>query len=110
MQVASLHDLVIHPDAQGFGVGTRLLRNMVQHVSQGMGVYDVGLVTPPELQPFFRAAAFDMDREASVALMLTQQRRGGLEAPDAGAAITARVAGNAALAELLRRPGQRQRG
>jgi hypothetical protein len=46
-----------------------LLRRLVAQVSAG-GVYDVGLVSPATLQPFFTSCSFDVDREDSVPMAL----------------------------------------
>jgi hypothetical protein len=35
------------------------------------GVFDVGLVTPSHLQPFFRSCSFELDREESVPMAIS---------------------------------------
>jgi N-acetylglutamate synthase-like GNAT family acetyltransferase len=72
LQVATIHDLLIHPDLQGFGIGSHLLKRLVTQIG-ATGVYDVGLVTPSELQPFFRSCSFDLDHEDSVPMGLQPQ-------------------------------------
>ena len=55
-------------------------------------VGDIGLVAPAELRPFFQGCSFDLDREASVPMVLR-----GLEGAEAE-----RVAANERLREMLR--------
>jgi len=64
-----VHDLIIHPDLQGFGLGSTLLKRLVAKIA-AEGVYDVGTVTPASLQPFFHSCSFDLDRENSVPMAL----------------------------------------
>jgi N-acetylglutamate synthase-like GNAT family acetyltransferase len=68
-QVATLHDLIVHPALQGYGLGSSLLARLVGQVSGG-GVYDVGLVSPASLAPFFHSCSFDLDRESSEPMAL----------------------------------------
>lgn len=101
-QVATLHDLAVHPDLQGFRIGSWLLRSMTHQIS-GHGVYDVGTVTPAELQPFFRGVSFSLDREGSLPMALSDARREQLMEEGAGEAITAGIAANEELQQLLQR-------
>lgn len=74
--VATVHDLAIHPDLRGFGIGARLIKKVVTQVCAA-DVNDVGLVAPSELQPFFRGCSFELDREDSVPMVLRGLNRGG---------------------------------
>ena len=58
---------------QGFGIGSHLLKRLVTQIG-ATGVYDVGLVTPSELQPFFKSCSFDLDHENSVPMGLQPQQ------------------------------------
>eukprot|EP00798_Chlamydomonas_sp_ICE-L_P021049 gene21049-27923_t len=62
--VATAYDMAVHPSIQGCGVGTYLVRLLVQQLYK-RGIYDIGLVAPQELRPFFWRASFDKDREDS---------------------------------------------
>lgn len=57
-------------------------------------IYDVGLVTPQELQPFFQGCSFDLDREESVPMVLRGLSGGGHAESD-------RVARSSTLKQLL---------
>jgi len=91
--VATVHDVAIHPDLRGLGVGARLMKKIVTQVNQAE-VGDVGLVAPSEVRPFFRGCSFDLDREESVPMVL-----GGLSG--GGTAEVRRVAANEDLRRLL---------
>eukprot|EP00775_Hariotina_reticulata_P009872 gene9872-10030_t len=69
--VATIHDCIIHPDVQGLGLGSVLIKRCVNQVASE-GVYDVGLVTPNHLQPFFNSCSFELDHEESVPMALQQ--------------------------------------
>eukprot|EP00882_Tetradesmus_deserticola_P028095 GHRQ01031279.1.p1 GENE.GHRQ01031279.1~~GHRQ01031279.1.p1 ORF type:complete len:212 (+),score=72.85 GHRQ01031279.1:202-837(+) len=68
--VATIHDLLIHPDMQGYGLGGGLLQRCVNQVSR-QGVSDVGLVAPSHLQAFFRSCSFELDKEESVPMAIS---------------------------------------
>jgi len=59
------------------------------------GVYDVGLVTPSHLQPFFKRCSFELDHEESVPMAL--QRGWDKDVQE----INAGLQGNQALRKLL---------
>ncbi|GBF94491.1 hypothetical protein Rsub_07025 [Raphidocelis subcapitata] len=92
--VATVLEVAVHPDLRGMGIGAKLLKRIVNQVCAS-DVGDIGLVAPSELRPFFQGCSFDLDREASVPMVLR-----GLEG--GGAAEVARVAANERLRELLR--------
>lgn len=96
LQVATIHDLIIHPDLQGFGLGSMLLRRLVTQISDE-DVWDVGTVTPSHLQPFFHTCSFELDKEDSVPMAL----RRGWEAEVQQ--INAPLQANPQLAALLQR-------
>lgn len=96
LQVATIHDLIIHPDLQGFGLGSTLLRRLVTQISDE-DVWDVGIVTPSHLQPFFHTCSFELDKEDSVPMAL----RRGWEAEVQQ--INAPLQANPQLAALLQR-------
>lgn len=93
-----MHDLIIHPDLQGFGLGSRLLRRLTQQIADD-GVYDVGTVTPSSLMPFFRSSSFELDREDSVPMAL---RRSAWLEEDVEVVQQFGVANNPRLAQLLK--------
>lgn len=64
------------------------------------GVYDVGLVTPAELAPFFGSADFAPDREASVPMTLLRDTA-LMSARDRAAALAASPRLRSLLAEEL---------
>ncbi|KAI8476332.1 MAG: hypothetical protein J3K34DRAFT_516741 [Monoraphidium minutum] len=92
--VATVHDVAIHPAVQGYGVGARLMKKVVTQVTAAQ-VFDVGLVTPNELQPFFTGCSFNLDREESVPMALGALAGGG-------GRERARVAASEELKRLLR--------
>jgi N-acetylglutamate synthase-like GNAT family acetyltransferase len=94
--VATVHDLIIHPDLQGFGLGSTMLKRIVAQISD-RGVYDVGTVTPSQLQPFFRSCSFDLDREDSVPMALRHGSSGLFEVEQ----INRPLHSNAKLNQLL---------
>lgn len=65
-----------------------------QQVSR-QGVFDVGLVAPAHLQPFFRSCSFDLDREESVPMAM---RASWYKEADE---INAQLQANPALQKLL---------
>lgn len=89
-----MHDLIIHPDLQGFGLGSTMLKRIVAQISD-RGVYDVG--TPSQLQPFFRSCSFDLDREDSVPMALRHGSSGRFEVEQ----INRPLQSNAKLNQLL---------
>lgn len=62
----------MHPDLQGYGLGSVLLRRILNQVADE-GVFDVGLVTPSDLQSFFHSCSFELDREDSVPMAISQR-------------------------------------
>ena len=92
--MATVHDLIIHPDLQGFGLGSILLKRLLARIADE-GVYDVGTVTPSSLQPFFHTCNFELDRENSVPMALRRARAAGVED------INSPLQRNAGLAKLL---------
>lgn len=67
--MATVHDVLVHPELQGYGLGSVLLRRLLNQVSSE-GVFDVGLVTPSSLQSFFHSCSFELDKEDSVPMAL----------------------------------------
>lgn len=96
LQVATIHDLIIHPDLQGFGLGSTLMRRLVAQISDE-DVWDVGTVTPSHLQPFFRTVDFELDRENSVPMTLSSSWTADIEQ------INRPLQANSRLTELLQR-------
>jgi N-acetylglutamate synthase-like GNAT family acetyltransferase len=94
LQVATIHDLIIHPDLQGFGLGSTLLKRLVAQISDE-DVWDVGTVTPGHLQPFFHTCSFELDREQSVPMALSRGWAAEVEQ------INQPLQANSKLAELL---------
>lgn len=94
LQVATIHDVLVHPDMQGYGLGSVMIRRLLNQIAT-QGVYDVGLVTPTQLQSFFHSCAFEPDREGSVPMALHQHWH--KEEHETNAPIQ----GNPALAQLL---------
>ncbi|WIA37934.1 hypothetical protein OEZ86_001311 [Tetradesmus obliquus] len=92
--VATIHDLLIHPNMQGYGLGAGLLQRCVNQVSR-QGVFDVGLVAPSHLQAFFRSCSFELDREESVPMAISSSWRKDPELINAG------LQANPALQKLL---------
>jgi GNAT superfamily N-acetyltransferase len=93
-QVATIYDVLVHPEVRGQGVGRRLMQLLVQQL-QMQDIYDVGLVTLPEAQGFFRGCAFEPDREGSTPMSFT--------APTEALVHTERLRSSEALRALLRR-------
>lgn len=94
VQVATVHDILIHPDLQGFGIGGRLVRSLINQISQ-LGIFDVGLIAPSELQSFFRSCSFDLDHEESVPMALMDTSIQNIED------INAYITSNQALKKIL---------
>jgi predicted N-acetyltransferase YhbS len=86
--------VLVHPEVRGQGVGRRMMQLLVQQL-QMQDIYDVGLVTPPEAQGFFRRCSFEPDREGSTPMSFT--------APPEALAFTERLGSSEALRALLRR-------
>lgn len=78
-QCASIYDIAVHPDLQRLGLGSQLLRHLVQQVSRCQ-VYDIGLMTPFELRPFFRKCDFNIDAEGTTPMIAAKH---GTVAPSA---------------------------
>ncbi|GIL87600.1 hypothetical protein Vretimale_14710 [Volvox reticuliferus] len=62
--VATIYDVAVHPAVRGQGIGSRLVKLLVQQI-QARAVYDIGVVTPAEAFKFWERCAFDNDREGS---------------------------------------------
>ncbi|GIL61426.1 hypothetical protein Vafri_15875 [Volvox africanus] len=62
--VATIYDVAVHPAVRGQGIGSRLVKLLVQQI-QARTVYDIGVVTPAEAFSFWERCAFDDDREGS---------------------------------------------
>eukprot|EP00878_Enallax_costatus_P028381 GHUV01030654.1.p1 GENE.GHUV01030654.1~~GHUV01030654.1.p1 ORF type:complete len:143 (+),score=28.24 GHUV01030654.1:679-1107(+) len=92
--VATIHDVLVHPEMQGYGLGSVMLRRLLNQIAN-QGVYDVGLVTPTQLQSFFYSCSFELDKEDSVPMAM-QQRWSKAEHD-----INAAIHSNSALKELL---------
>ncbi|MEW5318171.1 MAG: hypothetical protein WDW38_009415 [Sanguina aurantia] len=68
--VATIYDLAVHPDLQGFGIGHRLVRSLVQQL-YSKGIYDIGLVSSLGNASFFQGCSFEDDRQQSVCMTFT---------------------------------------
>jgi ribosomal protein S18 acetylase RimI-like enzyme len=68
--------LEVLPDYQGRGIGTELVRRMVEQLD---GIYMIDLFCDPEVQPFYDRAGF---RRASAGMCIRNyDRQSGAEAP-----------------------------
>ncbi|GLI63786.1 hypothetical protein VaNZ11_006867 [Volvox africanus] len=66
--VATIYDVAVHPAVRGQGIGSRLVKLLVQQI-QARAVYDIGVVTPAKAFRFWERCAFDDDREGSTFMM-----------------------------------------
>jgi N-acetylglutamate synthase-like GNAT family acetyltransferase len=67
-----VYDVVVHPAVREQGVGRRMMQQLLQ-LLQVQDIYDVGLVTPPAAEGFFRKCCFEADREGSTPMSFTEQ-------------------------------------
>ncbi|GAX86629.1 hypothetical protein CEUSTIGMA_g14037.t1, partial [Chlamydomonas eustigma] len=61
---ATLFDVAVHPRLQRRGIGQRLVKTVVQQLLT-LGIYDIGMVGPPELDTFFSRCSFGEDSQQS---------------------------------------------
>lgn len=93
-QCASVYDVAVHPELQRLGLGSKLVRLLVQQIYRRR-VYDIGCIAPQQLRPFFRKCEFDIDREGSSPMMLTDAaaaaRSAGADASSVSAVCSSSV-------------------
>lgn len=69
VQIATIYDVAVHPDYQGFGFGKRIVEELTNQMYL-LGICEVSLITPTELCGFFESSGFGLDEDETVAMTL----------------------------------------
>lgn len=69
LQVATVQDVAVHPDYQGFGIGRRLLCDLTYQIHR-LGICEVSVATPAALTDYFRACGFEYDQDETIPMWL----------------------------------------
>ncbi len=54
---AYIQDLMVHPDYQGWGIGTELMHKMIAHLKE-LHIYIISVVYDEKLKPFYEKFGF----------------------------------------------------
>lgn len=68
--VATLHDVIVHPQYRNRGIGRKILRALVHELDSKWDVVDVGALVPCHAQEMFRRCNFGPDSEGSTTMIL----------------------------------------
>eukprot|EP00899_Mesostigma_viride_P010702 jgi/Mesvir1/19633/Mv09919-RA.1 len=69
----TISHVVVHPDHQRQGMGSRVVKRLLRELRQ-IQVEDIGLVTEPQFVPFFKANGFEDDRMGSTVMTYARGR------------------------------------
>ncbi|GMH33626.1 hypothetical protein BSKO_01460 [Bryopsis sp. KO-2023] len=69
--IATIHDVAVHPDFRGMGLGKKIVERLTRQLYGNMGICEVALTAPMILEYFFASAKFGPDPEGSTPMVLT---------------------------------------
>eukprot|EP00803_Ostreobium_quekettii_P009310 evm.model.scf_426.3 EVM.evm.TU.scf_426.3 scf_426:37846-38232(-) len=65
VQVATMHNVVVHPEYNGLGIGSTIVERLLQQVVR-LGICEVGAMVPLHLEGYFALCGFGDDPESAL--------------------------------------------
>jgi len=73
--VATMHNVVVHPEFKGLGIGSTIVERLLEQVAR-LGICEVGAIVPLHLEDYFVLRGFGDDPESALPMTYKKHKNG----------------------------------